>query len=135
VSTALAKALGVEPVEYYKGNYYLAVFENEEEIIHMQPDFQAIADLKVGGLIVSAPGKEVDFVSRFFAPEFGINEDPVTGSAHTLLTPFWAKRFGKTSMLARQLSQRGGTLFCEDHGSRVKISGNAQLFMIGEIFI
>ena len=135
VSTVLAQALRATPSEYYKGSYYLAVFDSEEEILSIQPDFQAIADLKVGGLIITAPGKDVDFVSRFFAPEFGINEDPVTGSAHTLLTPFWSNRMKKKKMVAKQLSNRGGTLYCEDSGERIKIGGKAQLYMIGEIII
>jgi predicted PhzF superfamily epimerase YddE/YHI9 len=97
------------------------------------PDFNRLNKVKARGIIVTAPGKEVDFVSRFFAPQSGINEDPVTGSAHTTLIPYWYAHTGKTELSAKQLSQRGGTLTCEYAGSRVKISGRAWLYLKGEI--
>jgi len=94
-----------------------------------------IASIGGRGVIVSAPGDKVDFVSRFFAPQSGINEDPVTGSAHTTLTPYWSHKTGKTKLTALQLSQRRGELFCELKGQRVLISGKAVTYMIGEIEI
>ncbi len=87
------------------------------------------------GVIVTAEGNQVDFVSRFFAPRFGVNEDPVTGSAHCALTPYWAKKLGKKNLIARQISKRGGELFCKDQGDRVVIAGKAVLYMEGHIKI
>jgi len=101
----------------------------------MKPDFMKMAAIKTRGIIVTAPGTNCDFVSRFFAPAFGINEDPVTGSAHTALAPYWAKRLNKSRLTAQQLSKRGGILWCEVHGDRVNISGNAVKFMEGEITV
>ena len=94
-----------------------------------------LARLPVRGVIVSAQGNDVDFISRFFAPQCGIPEDPVTGSAHTTLIPYWSERLGKKKMNARQLSARGGTLLCEDHGDRVMIGGRAVMYLKGEIYV
>jgi PhzF family phenazine biosynthesis protein len=125
-----------KPVEIIKGiSDYMLVFKTEEEIRKMKPDFIKMAAIKTRGIIVTAPGKKCDFVSRFFAPACGINEDPVTGSAHTTLAVYWAKRLNKTSLTARQLSKRGGILWCEVDAGRVNISGNAVKFMEGEIEI
>lgn len=114
---------------------YLIVFESEEDIKRLQPDFLKLSKLEARGVIVCAPGEEADFVSRFFAPGVGINEDPVTGSAHTTLTPFWAERLGKLDLEARQLSTRGGEIHCKMLGDRVELGGEGRLYMKGEIHI
>ena len=124
------------PISAYKGKTdYLLVFENEEEIIEIQPDFNEISKLNVRGVIVTAKGNEVDFVSRFFGPQVGVNEDPVTGSAHTTLTPYWSKQLNKTEMTAIQLSEREGYLQTKYLDDRVEISGEGKLYLTGEIFI
>jgi len=133
VPEALARGLGKEPLSLFLARDYLAVFESEEDILRMNPDDKILKNLDVTGIIVTAPGKEVDFVSRFFAPAVGIPEDPVTGSAHTMLTPYWADRLGKNKLHALQLSARKGELFCEMTGERVLIGGYACSFMKGEI--
>jgi len=133
VSDALSAALGAKPREAYLARDLLAVFETEAAIRNLRPDFGRIAALDAFGVIVSAPGNEVDFVSRFFVPRGGIDEDPVTGSAHCTLTPYWAARLGKTNLTARQLSSRGGELHCELRGDRVIISGQAVEYLRGEI--
>lgn len=130
----MIKALGKTPNETYQGlTDYLLIYSNQEEIEKLTPDFSMLVKVDARGIIVSAPGKITDFVSRFFAPRVGINEDPVTGSAHTTLTPFWSKRLGKKILTARQLSKRQGDLICEFHDDRVKISGKAVTYLIGEI--
>jgi PhzF family phenazine biosynthesis protein len=131
----LAKALGAQPEEVWAARDYMAVFSNEEQILSMEPDFNALAKLDKFAVIVTAPGDEVDFVSRFFAPAKGINEDPVTGSAHCSLVPYWSDSLGKESLVARQLSRRGGELLCEDHGDRVKLYGKATLYLTGMIHL
>lgn len=131
----ITEALGITPKEVYKTRFaYLAVLNSEEEIKELKPDFTSIASLDAGGLIITGPGHKVDFVSRFFAPQIGIPEDPVTGAIHTSLIPYWAKRLGKKNLTARQLSRRSGDLWCQHNGSRVKIGGKAKLYMVGEIF-
>jgi len=135
-SIELINGLKLEPLEVYKGKTdFLVVIHPEEKVLKLNPDFYLLAGLEGRGVIVTAQGKEVDFVSRFFAPGIGIPEDPVTGSAHTTMIPYWSKRLKKKKMSARQLSARGGTLVCEDHGDRVRIGGEAQLYLKGEIFI
>jgi len=130
------EALEAKPSEIYWGlNDLMLVFDNEYQIREMNPNFDIMAKIPSRGMMVTAPGKEVDFVSRFFAPQSGILEDPVTGSAHTTLIPYWAKRIGKTKMIARQLSKRGGTIYCELAGDRVKIGGKAIHYLTGEIFV
>jgi PhzF family phenazine biosynthesis protein len=132
----LLESLGAEPREAFKGKTdYLLVYGSQSDIEKMNPDFGLLAKTPARGVIVTAPGDSVDFVSRFFAPQVGINEDPVTGSAHTTLTPFWAARLGKTEMEARQLSRRGGALTCRLAGSRVEISGRARAYLQGVIEI
>ena len=127
-------ALGKNPVEIYRGKTdYLLVFEKEEDVRSIEPNFYLLDKVDARGVIVTAPGKEVDFVSRFFAPRCGVPEDPVTGSAHTSLTPYWSKRLGKQVLSARQLSQRGGSLRCRLEGDRVFISGRAVPYLKGEI--
>lgn len=131
----LEKALGKKPVEIYRSRDYLALFDNEEDILGIEPDFTLISQLDCLGIMITAPGSHSDFVSRFFAPAAGVNEDPVTGSAHTTLIPFWSERLHKKSLHAFQLSERRGELFCEYCGNRVKISGRAVIYMTGEIDI
>tara|TARA_R110000744_G_scaffold27285_1_gene66686 strand:- start:373 stop:1161 length:789 start_codon:yes stop_codon:yes gene_type:complete len=132
----ISKAIGRKPLETYKGKTdYLLIYNSQEEIEAMQPNFHLLNELDCRGVIVSAKGTDVDFVSRFFAPQCGIPEDPVTGSAHTTLTPYWSKVCNKTKLTAKQLSQRGGNIQCEYLGNRVKISGNAVCYLIGEIEI
>ncbi|NAS10865.1 PhzF family phenazine biosynthesis protein [Poritiphilus flavus] len=132
--TLLNEALGKEPLETFKGKTdFLLIYDDQEGIEAMRPNFLKLSQLDARGVIVSAAGNSVDFVSRFFAPQSGINEDPVTGSAHTSLTPYWSEVLGKTKMTARQLSARGGNLQCEYLGERVKIAGKAVPYLIGEI--
>jgi len=128
----LLEALGGEPIEVLKADYFLVTYENEQAVGRLEPDFRALAALKTP-VIVAAPGEEADFVSRFFAPAFGIHEDPVTGSAHCTLIPFYAQRLGKSRLLARQLSRRGGELVCEHRGDRVTVAGEAVLYLEGTI--
>ncbi|MHB8085231.1 MAG: PhzF family phenazine biosynthesis protein [Dehalococcoidia bacterium] len=123
------------PLELYKTRDYLAVYASEEEILAIKPDFELLKKLDCLGIIISAPGDEADFVSRFFAPSVGINEDPVTGSAHSTLVPYWAKRLKKDTLHAYQLSQRRGELFCRYLGERVEISGRAVPYLKGTISI
>jgi PhzF family phenazine biosynthesis protein len=130
------ETLHKNPVKAYMGKTdYMFVFASQPEIESMKPDFERLADQDARGVIVTAMGREVDFVSRFFAPRSGINEDPVTGSAHTTMTPYWSRVLGRKKLTARQLSARGGELYCEDHGERVKISGQAVTYLVGEIRI
>ncbi|HBR57869.1 MAG TPA: isomerase [Blastocatellia bacterium] len=137
---ALFEAVGGTPKEVFNARDYFLVYENEEEVLNLKPDFSALhtigslLDIEAHGVIVTAKGENCDFVSRFFAPEIGVMEDPVTGSSHCNLIPFWAERLGKTKMFARQISARGGELFCELKGDRVKIGGNAVLYLKGEIY-
>jgi PhzF family phenazine biosynthesis protein len=131
---AFAIGLSQAPRAVLKGKTdYLFVYDSEAEILALQPDFEALKRHSVRGIIVTAPGETTDFVSRFFGPACGVNEDPVTGSAHTTLTPYWASVLGKTELRARQLSQRTGDLTCKLVGDRVEIAGEAVLFMRGEI--
>ena len=132
----VCNAIGLKPTETYKGQINLmAVYENEEQILNLQPDFKKVIDLTGQGLIVTAPGLHHDFVSRYFCPKYGINEDPVTGSAHTTLIPYWSDKLGSKKLLAKQVSTRGGELFCENKDERVLIGGNAVLYMKGNINI
>ena len=132
----LIDAFGITPAETYRGKTdYLLLFSTQDEIERIEPDLNLIATVDARGVIVSAPGHEKDFVSRFFGPQSGINEDPVTGSAHTTLTPVWSEKLGKTNLTAKQLSKRQGDLICELQGSRVRITGKAVTYMKGEIEI
>jgi len=133
-NVVLEKCIGMKPIESYKGKTdYLVVIDNESSVKNLQPDFDAIADLNARGLIVTSKGDNVDFVSRFFAPKIGIDEDPVTGSAHTTLLPLWSKKLNKNRLIANQLSKRGGQLVCEFKNDRCLIGGKARLFLIGEL--
>ena len=134
---AVAAALGVEPEHVLKNHEAVAVLADAAAVRAVAPNLAAVAALPADGLVVTAPGaaEGCDFVSRYFAPHVGIDEDPVTGAIHCTLAPYWGKRLGKTRMHARQLSRRGGVLWVEDTGSRVKLEGNAVLVMRGELLV
>lgn len=132
---ALLAGLKRKPIEVLAADDYFAVYENEDDIRSLAPDLTELSKLDRRGVCITAPGKSVDFVSRFFGPKWGIPEDPVTGSAHCTLAPYWAKRLGKTRFIARQLSRRGGQLHCELRGERVMISGSAVKFLEGDISV
>jgi PhzF family phenazine biosynthesis protein len=129
----LIEALGVEPVEVLKSRDYLVAYGSEAEIKSINPDFGKLMKIDTLGVCVTSKGDDADFVSRFFAPRAGIPEDPVTGSTHSELTPYWAGKLAKTKLRALQLSERGGELFCEHLGDRVKIAGYAVKYLGGEI--
>jgi len=132
----LNNAIGKSPAITLQGKTdYMLVFLSKEEIRNIEPDFALLSKFSGRGVIVTSPGEDCDFVSRFFAPQSGINEDPVTGSAHTSLTPYWAERLNKEKLTAKQLSERGGRLICELVDDRVRISGNAVEYLVGEIKI
>jgi len=135
VPEALIRGLGTKPVEVLKARDYLAVFASEAEVRALKPDFAALRSLECLGIIATAPGLDCNFVSRFFAPGAGVAEDPVTGSAHCTLIPFWSQRLRKSKLFARQVSARGGELFCELVGDRVRIGGRATPYLRGEIQI
>ena len=134
-ATNLANELNLNIIDAFKAEDIVLVLTSEEEVQNYIPDFNIISKIETRGLIISARGNEVDFVSRFFAPRHGINEDPVTGSAHTLLTPYWSAKLNKKTLTAAQLSNREGQLIVEDLGKRIKISGQAAFYMKGEIEI
>jgi predicted PhzF superfamily epimerase YddE/YHI9 len=127
--------LGRAPDAVLAAAQYVAVFSTEAEVHAIEPDFARLAGLDRRAVIVTAPGEEADFVSRFFAPKLGIPEDPVTGSAHCVLVPYWAQRLGKPRLTAHQVSARGGELWCEDRGERVVIAGHAVKYLEGIIEI
>jgi PhzF family phenazine biosynthesis protein len=131
--TLLADALGIEPLEVLAVDDYLAFVESEEAVQAIAPDQALLQRLDRRGVIVTSPGRETDFVSRFFAPKYGVPEDPVTGSAHCELAPYWAGKLGKNILEARQLSRLGGTVICEVRADRVVLSGHAVTFMDGNI--
>lgn len=131
----IIKAFGIEPVECLKSEDYIVVFDNEIEVSESNPDFEQLIKLDLRGVIITSKASNYDFVSRFFAPKYGINEDPVTGSAYTQLTPYWSKKLGLLKLRAKQLSNRGGELICEIAGDRVNISGKAVKYLQGEIEI
>ena len=133
---AIREGLGATVLETFKGREdYLVLLGSQEEVEQLQPDFKTLAQLKARGVIATAKGRGVDFVSRCFFPYFGIDEDPVTGSAHTTLAPFWAKKLGKDQMTAKQISKREGFLKIKLNGERTHISGQAVTYMKGEIFV
>jgi len=134
---ALAEALRIEPIEVFKNEFnYLALLGSGQVLRALAPDMAALARLDRPGVIVTAPGEETyDFVSRYFAPAKGIPEDPVTGAAHCMLAPFWAKRLGKTTFHAFQASRRGGEITCRLEGNRVKLEGACVFYLEGEVEI
>ena len=129
----LAEGLGARPREVFKGRDYLAVFERQADVAALSPIFEVVAELEANGVVVTAPGDDCDFVSRYFAPRVGVPEDPVTGSVHCALIPYWSKRLGEKQLHARQLSARGCELFCEDRGARVGIGGSAVTYVAGTL--
>lgn len=131
----LIEGLGQQPKEVLAGDDYIAVFDNEAVVRSIAPDFAKLHQLDLRGVVVTAPGKDVDFVSRCFAPKYGINEDPVTGSTHCALTPYWSTKLGKETLNARQVSKRGDDILCQTRGNRVMLSGRAVTFMEAEIDI
>jgi predicted PhzF superfamily epimerase YddE/YHI9 len=128
-------AHGCLPYEYLGGSKNIAVFDSEGDVKFFIPNLAYIKGLAGGGLVITAPGDRCDFVSRFFAPKQGIDEDPVTGSAHCTTVPYWAKQLGKNKLHARQISKRGGELYCELVGERVKMAGRAALYMEGYFYL
>jgi PhzF family phenazine biosynthesis protein len=132
----LEKALGTKVYETHVARDLLVLIKDSDTLARLKPDFSLLKQIdNVFGFIVTAKGEDCDFVSRFFAPNAGISEDPVTGSSHTTLIPFWSERLSKTVLTAKQLSKRGGSLYCRDLNTRVEISGNAVTHLIGEILI
>lgn len=130
------KCFAFQPTEAYRGKTdYLLIFENELQIQNIEPKISEITKIEARGIIVSSKSDNYDFISRFFGPNCGVNEDPVTGSAHTTLTPFWAENLGKTKLIAKQISKRGGVLECELKNDRILISGKCKTYLKGEIFI
>lgn len=135
VPNLLIQGLGGVPIHCLRSADYVAVFDREEEVAALQPDFRMLSQLKTRGVIVTAPGNDVDFVSRFFAPGHGIDEDAVTGSAHCTLAPYWASKLGRKTLTAWQISRRGGVLHCQTEENRVLIFGRTKLFLRGTIFV
>lgn len=133
LSEILAQGLGQRPIEVLAADDYLAVFDSEATVHAITPNQTLLSQLDLRGVIVTAPGTDVDFVSRFFAPKFGVPEDPVTGSAHCMLAPYWANKLGKNILTAKQVSKRGGNITCEVKADRVFLSGYAVMFMNAEI--
>ena len=133
---ALISCLDARPESALCANIgYILVFRNARQILNAKPDFTAIAGIDAHGVIITSPGEDVDFVSRCFFPKQGVAEDPVTGSAHTALVPYWASILGKKNLVAKQLSARSGTLFCRDLDDRIEIAGSAVTYFTGEITI
>jgi PhzF family phenazine biosynthesis protein len=133
----IEEGIGKKPLEVLKARDYVLVYESEDDVLQMQPNVALLNTINIdpGGIIVTAPGREVDFVSRFFVPQASIFEDPVTGSAHCSLIPYWAQRLNKNKLRARQVSKRVGELTCELHNDRVWISGKAVTYLEGSIYI
>ncbi|WP_313528884.1 PhzF family phenazine biosynthesis protein [Anaerotignum sp.] len=136
ITQEMIDAIGVKPKEAYLSRDLVLVFDDEKNVEKLNPDFQKVFELEVGlGLVVTAKGTRYDFVSRCFYPKLGVNEDPVTGSAHSSLIPLWAEKLEKNSLVAKQVSKRGGVLTCCNVGERVEIGGEAILYLQGEIYI
>lgn len=133
--TRMIEATNATLLETFVGMDYIAVLGSEREVLELKPDFAKLKELDGCGVIITARGETSDFVSRFFAPKYGIDEDPVTGSAHCALAPYWGKKLGKTTLNAKQLSRRGGEIECELKADRVTLKGYAAKYMSGEIEI
>lgn len=134
--TALAEGLGKIPAEVLQiEDNYFALYGSEQEVRSIRPDFTLLKKLHPAGVAITAPGRDADFVSRYFAPSYGIPEDPVTGSTHCSLAPYWAQRLGKKTLHARQVSERGGEIWCDVKEKRVILKGNAVLTLRGELLI
>lgn len=134
LAEAVWQALGSRGHKVLRANHLLAIMETEEEVRRAYPDLEALRRLPSTGLVVTAPGREADFVSRFFAPLLGVPEDPVSGSAHCALTPYWASRLGRPELHALQLSRRGGELFCTLESGQVILAGQARTYLKGTIY-
>lgn len=136
LTSQMVEALGIQPVETYLGRDLMFVLEKEEDVLNAAPDFSKLRQLPDGlGVSITARSETYDFASRSFFPKLNVNEDPVCGSAHCNFIPYWAARLGKDELVARQLSKRGGTLYCINDGDRVKISGSAVLYAVAELQI
>lgn len=131
----IEKALTLKPKSVLKADDYIIVVEDENDVLNEKPDLSLLKNIDLRGVIITAISSDYDFVSRFFAPKYGIDEDPVTGSAHTQLVPYWSKQLNKKNLHAKQVSSRGGELYCENLGDRVSISGYAVKYLQGEITI
>lgn len=131
----IEQAFLANPVVCLKSEDYILVLADEQEVLAAQPNLNLLSDIDLRGVIITSEAADYDFVARFFAPKYGINEDPVTGSAYTQLVPYWSKRLGLSKLRAKQVSKRGGELYCEVQGNRVKISGKAVNYLKGEIEI
>lgn len=135
IQPVLVEGLGIRPLATFLSRDLLALFNSQEEIVTIKPRFELLSGVSEHGIIITAPGKNCDFVSRFFAPAMGINEDPVTGSAHSTLIPFWFNKLNKVEMHTFQLSERTGELFCKYLGDRVEIGGRAITYLQGHIYL
>ncbi|HEY2725680.1 MAG TPA: PhzF family phenazine biosynthesis protein, partial [Parafilimonas sp.] len=136
IPEGLFAGLGIEPAPVFKTTFdYMVVLSSQQKIESLKPDFSALAKVKARGVITTAKGNEADFVSRCFYPQSGVNEDPVTGSAHTIMVPYWAKVLAKNNLTAKQLSKRKGYLICELKDNRVLMTGNAITYMKGEYIV
>lgn len=134
IPTSLKTAFGIHPQECFKGrDDLMLIFKSESDIVNLKPDFSKMLESTARGIICTAKSEKYDFVSRFFAPSVGVNEDPVTGSAHTMLIPYWAKQLNKNKLAAKQLSKRGGILECRNLDDRVEIGGKAKTYLTGNI--
>ncbi len=133
MSSLVTESLGATPSYLFDGPDLMAVFDNETQIKEIKPNLKVLSQFPNRGVIITAPGEDVDIVSRFFAPKLNVPEDPVTGSAHCMMVPYWARRLGKATLRARQISFRGGELCCTLKGERVLMSGRAVQFMSGHI--
>ncbi len=136
VTEEMEKAIGAKPLAAYLSRDLILLLEDEKTVKELSPDFEKLEKLEDGlALVATAKGAKYDFISRCFVPKLGVNEDPVTGSAHSSLIPLWAEKLGKEAMVAKQVSQRGGLLYCQNAGERVCISGSAVLYLKGELFV
>jgi len=133
----IAQSLSIQPLEVWKSRDYVLLYESQQDILGLKVDEQLLRQINIdpGGIVVTAPGDTVDFVSRFFTPQAKIFEDPVTGSAHCSLVPFWSERLNKVVLEAQQLSERGGFLYCSLKGERILLRGQARCFLKGEILL
>ena len=136
IPAEVEKAFHIQPVACFKGrDDFMLIFENESQVKQLKPDFQQLVLAKTRGVICTSKSEKYDFVSRFFAPAVGVNEDPVTGSAHTMLIPYWSGVLGANELTAKQVSARGGILYCKNRNERVEIGGNAITYLVGEILV
>jgi PhzF family phenazine biosynthesis protein len=133
VPNNILKAFEIKPIECYKSMDYILIFENEEDIVNAKPNLELLKDIDARGIIITSKSEKYDFINRFFAPKYGINEDPVTGSAFTQLIPYWNTVLNKEIFIAKQVSQRGGEVFCKLKNDRVEISGYAKKYLEGII--